>query len=64
MEIDARFTSGHANKLLAPTASKNLGPRSLGPLLGALGIKLVDHRRFVSVPQKLEFVERRKSRAI
>ena len=35
------LTSGHASKLLAPTPIKNVGSVSLGPLLGALALKLV-----------------------
>jgi hypothetical protein len=32
---------GYVNKLLAPVPIKRLGPQSLGPLLTALGLKLV-----------------------
>lgn len=31
----------YVNKLLAPAPIRNIGPNSLGPLLGALGVKLV-----------------------
>jgi hypothetical protein len=37
----AGLQSGYTSKLLAPVPIKNLGPMSMGPLLGALGVALV-----------------------
>lgn len=37
----AGFTDGHAEKLLAPLPIKNMGPATFGPLLGALGAKII-----------------------
>lgn len=37
----AGLTSGHASKLLAPEPLKHYGLRSFGPMLGALGLKLL-----------------------
>ncbi|HEY5129389.1 MAG TPA: hypothetical protein VIJ35_19240 [Bradyrhizobium sp.] len=35
------FAKGHIGKLLAPNRSKNVGPKTFGPLLQLLGIKLI-----------------------
>jgi hypothetical protein len=35
------FARGHIGKLLAPNRSKNVGPKTFGPLLQLLGIKLI-----------------------
>jgi hypothetical protein len=37
----AGLQSGYTSKILAPTPIKNLGPMSLGAILGALGIGLI-----------------------
>lgn len=37
----AGLQSGYTSKLLAPQPIKNLGPMSMGPLLGALGVALM-----------------------
>jgi hypothetical protein len=43
IEIDdiGGLTNGYASKLLSPAPMKYVGRASLGPLLGALGIKLI-----------------------
>jgi hypothetical protein len=46
----------YANKLLAPEPMRNIGPISLGALLGALGVKLVmvqDDDAFARVADRL-----------
>ena len=35
------FAKGHVGKILAPNRSKNVGPKTFGPLLQLLGIKLI-----------------------
>lgn len=37
----AGLTPGHSSKLLAPVPIKNFGPDTIGPMLGALGLKLL-----------------------
>lgn len=41
IEVGANLQPGYAAKLLAQVPIKGLGPLSLGPLLGILGLKLV-----------------------
>jgi hypothetical protein len=35
------FAKGHVGKILAPNRSKNVGPKTFGPLLQLLGFKLI-----------------------
>jgi hypothetical protein len=35
------FAKGHVGKILAPNRSKNVGPKTFGPLLQLLGMKLL-----------------------
>jgi hypothetical protein len=35
------FAKGHVGKILAPNRSKNVGPKTFGPLLQLLGLKLI-----------------------
>lgn len=48
--------SGYASKLLAPVPIRSLGPTSLGPMLGALGLAIVvveDHAMLAKVQGRL-----------
>jgi hypothetical protein len=50
----AHLPSGYAGKLLSRTPIKNLGPSSLGALLGVLGLALVvvEDARPVALPKR------------
>jgi len=37
----SRVASGHSSKLLADPPIRGIGPMSLGPILGALGLRMV-----------------------
>jgi hypothetical protein len=52
-EIDERigFAPRYANKLLSSSLMKNMGTRSLGPMLAALGIELVSVERRRAIPR-------------
>jgi hypothetical protein len=41
LDVIAGLASGHSSKLLAPVPIKRMGPSTLEPMLGALGVKLI-----------------------
>lgn len=58
----AGMAEGHVEKLLQPKPSKNIGPVTFGPLLGALGIKIlvvIDEPALASLRRHSRFQSRR-----
>lgn len=58
----AGIAEGHAEKLLAPIPIKEFGRKSFGPILGALGIKIlvvIDEPALASVRQHSRYSARR-----